>query len=105
MAKINTKETVSVSRTLKVDNGSDSSRKYIIEACVRLTDGDIEVIDRGTVCALEGTRLASFNLFGEENLSVNFNTGISRIELLTEIQHFCSDVKEELGTTPQTETD
>lgn len=78
--------------TVRVSNSADTERKVEITASATFGGNGFQQIGNGEVRTLEGSALlASFNLYGTDNLNVNFQTRteeMSRGDITEEIEGF-----------------
>lgn len=63
-----------VRATIRVNNSVDASKVYDIEADAEVNNGVVNNINSGTV-KKDGSQVATFNSYGNENLSINHNVG------------------------------
>lgn len=112
MATSETKVTAGqiLSATVKYNNNDDASRVYDISANVRIENGTAQSFDSGEVRAKGSTadtmtgEYASFNSWGENELSMTFNnaTPEKRTAMLNAVNAFIADVKASIVVNPIT---
>lgn len=108
MATSETKVTAGqiLSATVKYNNNDDASRVYDITSNVRIENGAAQSFDSGELRVKNSTadtmtgEYASFNSWGENELSMTFNNANpeKRTAMLTAVNAFIADVKASIVT-------
>lgn len=83
-----------VKATIRVNNSVDESKVYDIEAEAEINSGFVGSINSGTV-KKDGSQVATFNSYGNENLSINHNVGEKQeqCEITAAVNTFITDTK------------
>ena len=83
-----------VRATIRVNNSVDESKVYDIEADAEINNGIVGNINSGTV-KKDGSQVATFNSYGNENLSINHNVGEKQeqCEITAAVNTFITDTK------------
>nr|DAD81689.1 MAG TPA: hypothetical protein [Myoviridae sp. ct9Ns12] len=88
-----------VRATIRVNNSVDASKVYDIEADAEVNNGVVNNINSGTV-KKDGSQVATFNSYGNENLSINHNVGErqEQCEITAAVNTFITDTKAKVAT-------
>lgn len=88
-----------VRATIRVNNSVDASKVYDIEADAEVNNGVVNYINSGTV-KKDGSQVATFNSYGNENLSINHNVGEKQeqCEITAAVNTFITDTKAKVAT-------
>lgn len=88
-----------VRATIRVNNSVDASKVYDIEADAEVNNGVVNNINSGTV-KKDGSQVATFNSYGNENLSINHNVGEKQeqCEITAAVNTFITDMKAKVAT-------
>ena len=83
-----------VRATVRVNNSVDESKVYDIEADAEINNGIVGSINSGKV-KKDGSQVATFNSYGNENLSINHNVGEKQeqCEITAAVNTFIADAK------------
>lgn len=83
-----------VKATIRVNNSVDASKVYDIEAEAEISNGFVGNINSGKV-KKDGSQVATFNSYGNENLSINHNVGEKQeqCEITAAVNTFITDTK------------
>lgn len=87
-----------VRATVRVNNSVDESKVYDIEADAEINNV-VGNINSGTV-KKDGSQVATFNSYGNENLSINHNVGDKQeqCEITAAVNTFIADTKAKIAT-------
>lgn len=88
-----------VKATVRVNNSVDESKVYDIEAEAEISNGFVGNINSGKV-RKDGSEVATFNSYGNENLSINHNVGDKQeqCEITAAVNTFIADTKAKIAT-------
>lgn len=88
-----------VRATIRVNNSVDASKVYDIEADAEVNNGVVNNINSGTV-KKDGSQVATFNSYGNENLSINHNVGEKQeqCEITAAVNTFITNTKAKVAT-------
>lgn len=89
-----------VRASVRMNNSVDASRVYDIEAEVNIEGGKANNVTSGTV-KKEGTQVATFNSYGDNNLNINHSTKDEqeRCAVTVAVGAFIEEVKNKVATT------
>ena len=92
------------SASIAVDNSTNVEREYVIVGRASITGTDkgnaLNSIDSGVVTTIgtEPQQVATFSMYGDANLNVQFSTKTGKGRILDALDEFVADVTDSIGS-------